>query len=397
MSDKEFSIRLAEKAYRIAYFDAADVISESNISLLVERVTNQEIERLKKHLATTRKAMNDLREMIPDQMTNVVAYLDKIDAEFGDINPAKIKLVGNKKRVAKIIGSASAASEKMQSITQSVTTAFEDLKSAIASDDSAKQSLKDNAEDVRNLSIEQYMEKHDGLGSLDDATFRKGIQNAYSPPPKAKGFFARIVRALGFEAMPPSDAKFVEDLMKIPLEKIIAWKPTPAMGGVSTPQANDTIGDATTAAAEDVENLSDPSRSDAADSPGESPEQVEDREAQGEEAPTEPEDSPDLPRLSDLLFEPIDPEDREKGMKMKEPEGRTAKAIETALSNIADTSLRSSYEGLKNRPNTANRRSFLSNLRNLKGALDQVKLESKEENGELMIERWNKLAGMKDE
>ena len=49
MSDKEFSIRLAEKAYRIAYFDAADVISESNISLLVERVTDQEVERSGHH------------------------------------------------------------------------------------------------------------------------------------------------------------------------------------------------------------------------------------------------------------------------------------------------------------------------------------------------------------
>ena len=307
-----------------------------------------------------------------------------------------------------MIGSAASAIEKMQSITQSVTTAFEDLKSAIAADSLAKQSLKANAKDVRQLSIEQFMEKHDGLGSLDDATFRKGIKNAYRKPPKAKGFFAKIVRALGFEALPPSDAKFVEDLMKIPLEKIIAWKPTPAMGGVSTPEADDAVGDATNAVVDDVEDLygaggrtetpaEQPVKPSKSNEPAEPDEPDETGEAEEAEEVEPQEEEAELPRLSDLLFEPIDPENKEKGMRVKEPEGEAAKAIEIALNNIADTSLRSSYQGLKNSPNTANRRSFMSNLSNLKGALEKVKMESKKENGDLIVERWSKLAGMENE
>ena len=394
MFDTEFSIRLTEKAYRIAYFDAASVISEGNISILVERVTDDEVEKLKDQLKSTKQALDDLRQKVPEQMTNVTAYLDKVDAEFKDVNPAKIRLVGNKKRLAKIIGSAASAQRKMQTITQSVTRAFEDLKSAIASDESAKKSLKDNAEDVRELSIEEFIKKHGGVGSLDDATFRKGISNAYTPPPKAKGFFAKIVRALGFEALPPSDAKFTEDLMKIPLEKIIAWSSTPAMTRVSSPASAEQIRDSVSAATSDVADLT--GQDQGQDQPGEDAEQPDD---EADESPSEDEG---LPTLSSILFQPVDSDDLSKGMKMRDDltdpqENEIGNRLRIALQNIADTSLKSSYDGLVDKPNTANRRSFISNIQNLKSALDRVKLESKSENGELILEQWQKLAGIKED
>jgi len=429
MFDTEFSIRLTEKAYRIAYFDAANVISEGKISILVERVTDDEVEKLKDQLKSTKQALDDLRQKVPEQMTNVTAYLDKVDAEFKDVNPAKIRLVGNKKRLAKIIGSAASAQRKMQTITQSVTRAFEDLKSAIASDESAKKSLKDNAEDVRELSIEEFIKKHGGVGSLDDATFRKGISNAYTPPPKAKGFFAKIVRALGFEALPPSDAKFTEDLMKIPLEKIIAWSSTPAMTRVSSPASAEQIRDSVSAATSDVADLT--GQDQGQDQPGEDAEQPDDEagdDAPDEEAEEAIEDLADemadeaeaeavadaaeeaadedenegLPTLSSILFQPVDSDDRSKGMKMRDDltdpqENEIGNRLRIALQNIADTSLKSSYDGLVDKPNTANRRSFISNIQNLKSALDRVKLESKSENGELILEQWQKLAGIKED
>ena len=107
MFDKEFSIRLTEKAYRIAYFDAESVISEGSLSVLVERVTDKEIENLKTQLAASKKSLDDLRELVPEEMSSVVAYLDKVDEEFKGINPGKLRLLGNKKKMAKIIGSAS--------------------------------------------------------------------------------------------------------------------------------------------------------------------------------------------------------------------------------------------------------------------------------------------------
>lgn len=397
MFDTEFSIRLTEKAYRVAYFDAENVISEGNISILVERVTDEEVEKLKDQLKSTKEALDDLRQKVPEQMTSVTAYLDKVNAEFKDVNPAKIRLVGNKKRLAKIIGSAASAQRKMQTITQSVTRAFEDLKSAIASDNTAKQSLKDNAADVKELSIEEFIKKHGGVGSLDDATFRKGISNAYTPPPKAKGFFAKIVRALGFEALPPSDAKFIEDLMKIPLEKIIAWSSTPAMTRVSSTTSAAEIRDSVSAAASDVADLTGQNQSQ--DQPGENTAQPNDADDSNESSTPSDEG---LPTLSSVLFQPVDSGDRSKGIKMRDDlenpqENEVGNRLRIALQNIADTSLKTSYDGLIDKPNTANRRSFISNIQNLKNALDRVKLESKSENGELILEQWQKLAGIKED
>jgi hypothetical protein len=105
-----------------------------------------------------------------------------------------------------------------------------------------------------------------------------------------------------------------------------------------------------------------------------------------------------LPKLSSLLFEPIDPEDKTKGMKMKSTEaGSDASRIEIALRNLSDTKLRSSYSGLREKPNTANRKSFMSNLANLKKALNNVTVESQDKGENLILERWNKLAGIDDE
>ena len=79
-------------------------------------------------------------------------------------------------------------------------------------------------------------------------------------------------------------------------------------------------------------------------------------------------------------------------------ENELGNRLRLALQNVADPSLRSSYDGLVDKPNTANRRSFISNIQNLKNVLDNVKLESKRENGDLILEQWHKLAGIeKDE
>jgi hypothetical protein len=411
MFDKEFSIRLTEKAYRIAYFDAESVISEGSLSALVERVTDNEIENLKTQLAASKKSLDDLRELVPEEMSDVTAYLDKVDKEFTDINPGAIKLLGNKKKTAKIIGSAAAAIQKMASISKSLTDAFSDLRGALAADDDAKETLKANAEDARSLSIEDFIKKH-GLGRLDDEIFRKGIKNAYTPPPNPKGFFATIVRKLGFEAMPPGDSAFADDMMKIPLVKILEWNPTPAVTRVTTPEATGKIDDVVASATDDVGDLSgaqqpqdETQTPDLEGSEDESPEEQSsaDEEPEDSEKP-EPADEPEaeeaseLPKLSSLLFEPVDSEDRSKGMKMKSAEaGSPANAIDVALRNLSNPDLRSSYSGLKEKPNTANRKSFMSNLSNLKKALNNVTVESQDRGEDLILERWNKLAGIEDE
>jgi hypothetical protein len=408
MFDKEFSIRLAEKAYRIAYFDAESVISEGSLSILVERVTDQEIEDLKAQLAASKKSLDDLRELVPEEMTGVMDYLDKVDEEFKDVNPAEIRLLGNRKKTAKIIGSAAAAIQKMANISKSLTDAFSDLRGAISADDGAKETLKANADDARSLSVEDFIKKH-GLGKLSDETFRKGIKNAYTPPPKPKNFFGTIVRLLGFEALPPGDAAFTDEMMKVPFVKILEWNPTPAVTAVTAPEATAKIKGVVDDATDDVGELAGakkPEDKDTGDSEqqgsetdAEPPEEQQTTVAE-ESAVEEPaaEEPSQLPKLSSLLFEPIDPEDKTKGMKMKSTEaGSDASRIEIALRNLSDTKLRSSYSGLREKPNTANRKSFMSNLANLKKALNNVTVESQDKGENLILERWNKLAGIDDE
>ena len=408
MFDKEFSIRLAEKAYRIAYFDAESVISEGSLSILVERVTDQEIEDLKAQLAASKKSLDDLRELVPEEMTGVMDYLDKVDEEFKDVNPAEIRLLGNRKKTAKIIGSAAAAIQKMANISKSLTDAFSDLRGAISADDGAKETLKANADDARSLSVEDFIKKH-GLGKLSDETFRKGIKNAYTPPPKPKNFFGTIVRLLGFEALPPGDAAFTDEMMKVPFVKILEWNPTPAVTAVTAPEATAKIKGVVDDATDDVGELAGakkPEDKDTGDSEqqgsetdAEPPEEQQTTVAE-ESAVEEPaaEEPSQLPKLSSLLFEPIDPEDKSKGMKMKSTEaGSPESAIEIALRNLSDTKLRSSYSGLREKPNTANRKSFMSNLANLKKALNNVTVESQDKGENLILERWNKLAGIDDE
>jgi len=95
-------------------------------------------------------------------------------------------------------------------------------------------------------------------------------------------------------------------------------------------------------------------------------------EAGGEEAATS---------LTALLLEPVNPEDRSKGFKPKEYDaGSMASRINIALNNLSDPGLKSSYIRFKKKPNASNRMSFMSNLNNLKKALDNanVKIEGME-------------------
>ena len=83
--------------------------------------------------------------------------------------------------------------------------------------------------------------------------------------------------------------------------------------------------------------------------------------------------------LTNLLLDPVDPENRSKGFKPKEYEpGSPESLINIALNNLSDPGLRSNYLKFKQNPNSANRKSFMSNLNNLKQGLDSanVKIEA---------------------
>ena len=104
--------------------------------------------------------------------------------------------------------------------------------------------------------------------------------------------------------------------------------------------------------------------------------------ADTEETPTSAdteETTGDAPKsLTSLLLDPVDPKNRSKGFKPKEYEaGSPESLINIALNNLSDPGLRSNYLKFKQNPNSANRKSFMSNLNNLKQGLDSanVKIE----------------------
>ena len=92
-----------------------------------------------------------------------------------------------------------------------------------------------------------------------------------------------------------------------------------------------------------------------------------------------PEDTPKS--LTSLLLDPVDPKNKSKGFKPKEYKpGSPESLINIALNNLSDPGLRSNYLKFKQNPNSSNRKSFMSNLNNLKRGLDSanVKIEGTE-------------------
>lgn len=102
--------------------------------------------------------------------------------------------------------------------------------------------------------------------------------------------------------------------------------------------------------------------------------------------------------LSKLLFVANDPEDDSKGFRLRqkmEP-GSKASDIARTLDNLVDADINGSWPKTKDKPNSANRKEFLKTLQKLKKGLEGVKLESRLNDDNLVMERWQRLAGLKD-
>lgn len=76
--------------------------------------------------------------------------------------------------------------------------------------------------------------------------------------------------------------------------------------------------------------------------------------------------------LSNMLFEPVDPNDSTKGFKSKEH----AAGSQASNINIALKGLVTDYSLMQNKPNSKNRKRFMNNLNNLVKSLGNIKIES---------------------
>ena len=68
--------------------------------------------------------------------------------------------------------------------------------------------------------------------------------------------------------------------------------------------------------------------------------------------------------------------------------------IKTQLDRISRAGSKGSWPAVQEEP-TKNRKQFITNIQNLKKQLDSIKIESTESEGDLIMERWQRLAGLR--
>jgi hypothetical protein len=104
--------------------------------------------------------------------------------------------------------------------------------------------------------------------------------------------------------------------------------------------------------------------------------------------------------LSSLLFTPIDNNDSSKGYKAKaDKPGTKTSNIKMNLSNLVSTLKEIDPSGNLDKAekiNSDKRKNLMRYLGRLQDELKGVKLESKSNDNEIILERWQRLAGLKD-
>jgi hypothetical protein len=375
---------LVKKALANASFDAGTIMESKSISLLLEEVTEEEQKDLATLTGQTRKALEALNDLVPGQMKITKKFIRDLSGEVpSEADIMGLNLRGDKRKIATKVSEAAVAIDKVSSASISISKALATLATEFANSSYVQSVVAGTAgADVKmqfeRLPLEQFLEEY-GEGNLaSKKDIGIAIGKAYVAPKPARGFFKKIARAIGFELMPPSLKQIASDFMDTPLSELINLREkaegfVQSMQGIET-RSEEVVSDAT----EDVADYTDQDPAEGGEGEDEAP-------AGG------------LPTLSSLLFEPIDPEDVSKGTKIKgdiNDPGTIPNKLGIAMRNVADSSLRSSWEGLVDKPNAANRESFISNLKNLKDELNKVTVEKKDKQGQVLLERWQNMAGL---
>jgi len=412
-----------------ALYAATDDVSlflESNtrLPLLFEELGEDDMSDLSKQVADARKDLEELEKAIGDDASMMPATRKMIATIAknlpGSSMIAGLNLFGRKKDVAKKVSQAAVAIDTINKARSSIfdsstLLAKEFGKLPFVKDIMAKPDYDALKKDFNTMSMKDFMEVHGNDVEMPSAkAIATGIARSYKAPPGPPGWMAKAVDMfggmLGLKKFPKLGEKgFKSDMMSLPFGKVMKL-------GAATAKI---AGAASSEAASDAEYIADVGEDlqqtiageggakDAGTDEGTEGEDtgtdegIEDEGTEGEgEEEAETDEGGGMPTLSSLLFEPVDSEDESKGTKMQdtiEEPGSIPNALGIAMRNIADSSLKSSWEGLVSKPNTANRKSFLSNLKNLKDELDKVTVEGKESEGQILLERWQVMAGLLDE
>ena len=401
-----------------ALYAATDDVSlflESNtrLPLLFEELGEDDMSDLSKQVADARKDLEELEKAIGDDASMMPATRKMIATITknlpGSSMIAGLNLFGRKKDIAKKVSQAAVAIDTINKARSSIfdsstLLAKEFGKLPFVKDIMAKPDYDALKKDFNTMSMKDFMEVHGNDVEMPSAkAIATGIARSYKAPPGPPGWMAKAVDMfggmLGLKKFPKLGEKgFKSDMMSLPFGKVMKLGAATAKiaGAASSEAASDAeyIADV----GEDLQQTID-GEGGAEDTGTDEGAEGEGTEGEGEEE-AETDEGGGIPTLSSLLFEPVDPEDESKGTKMQdtiEEPGSIPNALGIAMRNIADSSLKSSWEGLVSKPNTANRKSFLSNLKNLKDELDKVTVEGKESEGQILLERWQVMAGLLDE
>jgi len=412
-----------------ALYAATDDVSlflESNtrLPLLFEELGEDDMSDLSKQVADARKDLEELEKAIGDDASMMPATRKMIATIAknlpGSSMIAGLNLFGRKKDVAKKVSQAAVAIDTINKARSSIfdsstLLAKEFGKLPFVKDIMAKPDYDALKKDFNTMSMKDFMEVHgDDVEMPSAKAIATGIARSYKAPPGPPGWMAKAVDMfggmLGLKKFPKLGEKgFKSDMMSLPFGKVMKLGAATAKiaGAASSEAASDAeyIADVgedlqqTIAGEGGAKDAGTDEGTEGEDTGTDEGTEDEGTEGEGEEE-AETDEGGGMPTLSSLLFEPVDSEDESKGTKMQdtiEEPGSIPNALGIAMRNIADSSLKSSWEGLVSKPNTANRKSFLSNLKNLKDELDKVTVEGKESEGQILLERWQVMAGLLDE
>jgi len=400
-----------------ALYAATDDVSlflESNtrLPLLFEELGEDDMSNLSKQVTDARKDLEELEKAIGDDVSMMPATRKMIATITknlpGSSMIAGLNLFGRKKDIAKKVSQAAVAIDTINKARSSIfdssaLLAKEFGKLPFVKDMMARPDNDVLKKDFNTMSMKDFMEVHGNDVEMPSAkAIATGISRSYKAPPGPPGWMSKAVDMfggmLGLKKFPKLGEKgFKSDMMSLPFGKVMKLGAgTAKLAGAASSEAASDAEYITGIGEELQQSVSGEASTD--DTTGEEGEGEGAEGGEGEEGVEE--EGGGAPTLSSLLFEPIDSEDESKGTKMKgtiEEPGSIPNRLGIAMRNIADSSLKSSWEGLVDKPNTANRKSFLSNLKNLKDELDKVTVEKKEYEDHVLLERWQTMAGLSDE
>lgn len=396
LENKRFREALARKVWMSIDFDAGPLLREGSLRLLMEEVTDDELQQLATQAKEARDSLQALARDMPGQgFTTSKKFMKDIAKELP--TPDSVIALGlegvGKDRLAAEISKATVAIDKITSANASIVKAFEVLRQNLGRNEIVAKAKAgtlspEELELYNNAPFSEFIEKVEDW-TLTPAQIKKGITRAYQPPQPAKGFLKKLQRWIGWETTPPDDQAMLTDFLSIPLASIIGFEPPAAVAaemGSGRQETQQVLQDTLGAVQDDVEASIEAGESgefeeeavegeDEGEEEGEGEveeDEVEEDEVEEEEVEEEPATGGKV-KLVGTMFKYKDPNDPEKGVEFR------------------DESWKEVVQAVVDKPNTKNRRRFTSLMN---AVADRELFESRQRMGS---DRWMILAGLSDE